>query len=199
MFLVVQRIVSVSSSRQADSSTRYRIRAVQPQDLYDIAGILVDSFPLTPPFLPWLSPIIRMGIHEDLRGRLRAAAPNYVCLVAIDTTQPVDRTAHLVGTVEIGTRTANPWQPNTSQYIYLSNLAVRHEARRQGIAEKLLQACDQYVNEWGFRDIYLHVLETNEAAKQLYFKAGYRVEEVQPSWNSFLFGQPKRLFLRKNL
>jgi len=189
-------LVSVSS-RQTDfsSPTRYRIRAVQPSDLYEIAGILVDSFPLYPSFLPWLSPIIRVGIHEDLRSRTRIPVPNCVCLVAIDTS---DRTERIVGTVEIGLRTPNPWQPRNRQYVYLSNLAVREETRRQGVAQQLLLACEPYIPEWGYRNIYLHVLETNEAAKRLYFKLGYRLEEIQPSWDWFL-GRPRRMFLRKEI
>lgn len=189
--------MSVSSSQQTDpSSTRYQIRAVQPQDLYEISGILTDSFPLAPPFMPWLNPIIRVGIHEDLRSRLRSNMPNYACLVAIDTSHQAEL---VVGTVEIGLRTGNPWQPKASQYVYLSNLAVRQAARRQGIAQELLISCERIVLDWGYRSIQLHVLETNEQAKGLYFKLGYRVEEVQPSWNSLLFGQPKRMFLKKEL
>lgn len=115
--------------------------------------------------------------------------------MAIDTS---DRSERIVGTVEIGLRTPNPWQPRTSQFVYLSNLAVREEARRQGVAQQLLLACEPYVQEWGYDHIYLHVLETNEAAKRLYFKLGYRLEEIQPSWNWFL-GQPRRMFLRKEV
>ncbi len=189
-------LVSVSlREKDFSSPTRIRIRAVQPADLYEIAGILVDSFPLYPSFLPWLSPIIRVGIHEDLRSRTRLAVPNYVCLVAIDTS---DRAERLIGTVEIGVRTSNPWQPKSGEYLYLSNLAVREEARRQGVAQQLLLACEPFVRDWGYRNIYLHVLEKNEAAKGLYFKLGYQVEEIQPSWSWFL-GQPRRMFLRKEV
>nr|WP_242065703.1 GNAT family N-acetyltransferase [Leptolyngbya sp. FACHB-239] len=120
---------------------------------------------------------------------------NYACLVAIDTTH---RDELIVGTVEVGIRSANPWQPKTSQYIYLSNLAVREEFRRQGIAEQLLLACEPYVESWGYRQIYLHVLETNQAAKALYFKLGYRLEEIQLSWDWFL-GKPRRMLLRKEM
>jgi ribosomal protein S18 acetylase RimI-like enzyme len=166
--------------------------------LYEISEILTDSFPLTPPFMPWLNPLIRAGIHEDLRSRLRSTTPHYACLVAIDA-RPQRGEESLVGTVEIGLRTGNPWQPKTSQYVYLSNLAVRQSMRRQGIAQQLLLSCERRVADWGYRRVYLHVLETNEQAKQLYFKLGYEVEEIQPSWGSFLFGQPKRIFLRKEL
>lgn len=192
--------MSVSSSRHTDfSSTRYQIRTVEPQDLHEISEILTDSFPLSPSFMPWLNPIIRVGIHEDLRSRLRSTPPNYACLVAIDTSYPSIDEELVVGTVEIGLRTGNPWQPRSSQYVYLSNLAVRRSTRRQGVAQQLLMACERSVLDWGYRSIYLHVLETNEQAKQLYFKLGYEVEEIQPSWNSFLFGQPKRVLLRKEL
>lgn len=148
--------------------------------------------------MPWLNPLIRAGIHEDLRSRLRSTTPHYACLVAIDA-RPQRGEESLVGTVEIGLRTGNPWQPKTSQYVYLSNLAVRQSMRRQGIAQQLLLSCERRVADWGYRRVYLHVLETNEQAKQLYFKLGYEVEEIQPSWGSFLFGQPKRIFLRKEL
>jgi ribosomal protein S18 acetylase RimI-like enzyme len=186
--------VSVSS-RQMDFSTRYRIRTVQPQDLDEIAGILVDSFPLYPSFLPWLGSIIRVGIYEDLRSRSRSMTSNYACLVAIDTRYRDER---IVGTVEVGLKSSNPWQSKTSQYVYLSNLAVREEFRRQGIAEQLLLSCEPYVQSWGYRNIYLHVLETNQAAKGLYFKLEYRLEEIQPSWDWFL-GKPRRMFLRKEV
>lgn len=187
-------LVSVSS-RQIDSSspTRYRIRAIQPQDLQEIAEILVDSFPLYPSFLPWLRSIIRVGIYEDLRSRTRSSMANYACLVAIDT---MHQDEIIVGTVEVGLRTSNPWQPRTSQYVYLSNLAVSQKFRRQGVAQQLLLSCEPYVRTWGYRNLYLHVLETNHAAKQLYFKLGYRLEEIQPSWDWFL-GSPRRMFLRK--
>lgn len=191
--------MSVFSSCQTDSSSRgFQIRLVQSQDLYEISEILTDSFPLTPPFMPWLNPLIRAGIHEDLRSRLRSTTPHYACLVATDA-RPQPNEEFLVGTVEIGLRTGNPWQPQTSQYVYLSNLAVRQAMRRQGIAQQLLLSCERRVKDWGYRSIYLHVLETNEQAKQLYFKLGYEVEEIQPSLGSFLFGQPRRIFLRKEL
>lgn len=114
----LSEIVSVSS-RQMDysSPTRYRIRAVQPQDLDEIAGILVDSFPLYPPFLPWLRSIIRVGIYEDLRSRSRSMTSNYVCLVAIDT---MHQDELIVGTVEIGLKSSNPWQPkNEPVYLFV--------------------------------------------------------------------------------
>lgn len=196
-------IVTIPSSCQKDpfgqSSSRFVVRPVQQQDLSEVAKILAESFHLQPDFMRWLIPIMRMGIYEDLRNRWRSASPDYACLVALDTTYREGQAGYLVGTVEIGLRSANPWQPRTSQYAYLSNLAVHPASRRRGVAYQLLVACDRAVLAWGFQDIYLHVLENNHQARKLYLKGNYRVAAADPNWGFWFFGQPRRLFLHKNL
>jgi ribosomal protein S18 acetylase RimI-like enzyme len=196
--------VTIPSSREKDpsgqsSSSRFVVRAVQQQDLSEISAILAESFHLQPDFMRWLIPVMRMGIYEDLRSRLKSAPPHYLCLVALDTNRREGQEGYHVGTVEIGLRSANPWQPRMSQYAYLSNLAVHPESRRRGVARQLLGACDRAVIAWGFQDIYLHVLENNHQARQLYLKSDYQVEDTDPTWGFWLFGQPKRLFLHKDL
>ncbi len=194
----IQLVVNTPSSPreqdplQSSSSPRFLIRSVEPQDLSEIAEILAESFHLQPEFMRWLIPIMRMGIYEDLRNRLKTAPPNYVCLVAVDG-------GVLVGTVEVGLRSFNPWQPRTSQYAYLSNLAVKLECRRKGAAMQLLEACDRAVLAWGFEDIYLHVLENNRSAEPLYAKSGYRLRDTEAGLTTWLLGQPRRLFLHKHL
>lgn len=185
-------------SGQPSSSSLFVVRAVRSQDLSAVSEILAESFHLQPDFMRWLIPIMRMGIYEDLRNRLRSASPNYLCLVAL-TTAYKGQEGTIVGTVEIGLRSANPWQPRTSEYVYLSNLAVRPENRRKGVAQQLLKACDRAVLEWGFQDVYLHVLENNHQARCLYLKSGYASEAAEPNWGFWFFGQPRRLFLHKNL
>jgi ribosomal protein S18 acetylase RimI-like enzyme len=194
----------VNISHQKDSSdqfseAQYLVRAIRQQDLFEVSGILADSFPLNPEFLRWLIPLMRVGIHEDLRSRLRSSSPHYACLVAVDASSSPETENCLVGTVEVGLRNDSPWQPRTKQYPYLSNLAVREEYRCRGIARKLLSTCERVVSNWGFQEIYLHVLETNDPARRLYLRAGYRLEETHSGWNSLLFGQPRRLFLHKKL
>ncbi|MCY7321723.1 MAG: GNAT family N-acetyltransferase [Phormidesmis sp. CAN_BIN36] len=177
---------------QSSGSPRFLIRPVEQQDLSAIAGILAESFHLQPELMRWLIPIMRMGIYEDLRNRLKLAPEHYRCLVALDQ-------SGLVGTVEVGLRSFNPWQPRTSQYVYLSNLAVKLEGRRKGTAMQLLEACDLVVSSWGFEDIYLHVLENNYSAKQLYAKSGYRLQDTDAGLTTWLLGQPRRFFLHKRL
>lgn len=182
------------------------MRAIRQQDLFEAAGILADSFPLNPEFLSWLIPIMRVGIHEDLRGRLWSASPHYACLVAVDVSRCAGHSDGssapedcLIGTVEVGLRHENSWQMRSHPYPYLSNLAVRQEYRCRGIGKKLLATCERVVTGWGFQDLYLHVLETNNSARQLYLKTGYCLEETHRGWGSYLFGQPPRMLLHKAL
>ena len=57
---------------------------------------------------------------------------------------------------------------------YISNMAVRPEARRQGTAAALLVQCERLAARWGFDSVWLHVEAGNAAAVGLYVGAGYR-------------------------
>ncbi|AFZ19342.1 GNAT family N-acetyltransferase [Allocoleopsis franciscana] len=180
--------------------SNFTIRTAQVLDLTTLAEILTDSFHPRTGVIRWAYPMLRLGIYEDLRNRLRANSPHYVCLVAVaDGSKVTDSGEVLAGTVEIALRSPPSWQPHGSQYPYISNLAVRKSYRRLGVARQLLLACERTSLEWGFPDLYLHVLENNHQARQLYLKAGYQLHQVEPSYSAWLFGQPKRLFLHKHL
>lgn len=141
---------------------------------------------------------MRLGIYEDLRTRIRSGEKHYVCLVAFDRAGGEEEL--LAGTVEMGVRSLAPsWLVESFEYAYLSNLAVSANYRRQGIAEQLLSACEEIAIEWEFNELYLHVLENNYPAKSLYQKAGYRLRDTEWTWGSLLFGQPRKLFMRKGL
>lgn len=184
-------------------------------DLLALTNVLAESFHSREGFLGWAYPILRLGIYEDLRNRLASSSDRYVCLVAVSASSvspPAQKspvtTDVLVGTVEMGLRSGNPleresphsWLASRSrQFPYLSNLAVHPEYRRLGVAQRLLSRCELIAGQWGYSQLYLHVLENNHPAKRLYFKAGYRLAEIDRAWNFLLFGQPKRLFMRKTL
>lgn len=192
--------------RQPTGSSHLFIRAVQLRDTHTLAEILADSFHSRQGWAGWLYPIFRLGIYEDLRNRLRACPPNYVCLVAGTVPQRLSLDAqtgkscdYLIGTVEMAVRTSCPWFQRKSPYLYVSNLAVRPECRRQGVAGQLLEACERIAIHWSFQDLYLHVLEDNHQARNLYSNHGYRVQQVDIDWSLALFGQSRRLFLHKRL
>jgi ribosomal protein S18 acetylase RimI-like enzyme len=176
------------------------------KDLTQLADILALSFHGRDGLVDWIYPLLRLGIYEDLKNRLRSRSEHYICLVAeVASCVPgsLDRQEFpiecLAGTVEMALRSRLAWQVPSSDYPYLSNLAVHPQYRRLGIAQQLLSNCEQTALQWGFSEIYLHVLENNHAARQLYYQAGYRLQQVDWNWSGWLLGQPRRLFLRKQL
>jgi ribosomal protein S18 acetylase RimI-like enzyme len=177
------------------------IRNATSGDLSDLADVLARCFHSEQGLNRWLFPLLRLGIYEDLRYRLLLSPPvRYVCLVACGVLPDAspDREG-VAGTVELTLRSFPPHPLFESHYLYISNLAVRNESRRQGVAQQLLQACERTAIEWGFSDIYLHVLEDNHQARQLYTKLGYQLKIAEETWSSWLFGKPRQLFLHKRL
>lgn len=173
------------------------IRAATSADLTGIAQIIAESFHSQTGFWGWAFPLFRLGIYEDLRYRLISPSPHHACLVAIDATP--EKGNQIVGTVELNVRFSDSWAYVQKTFPYLSNLAVNPQYRRYGVASSLLMRCEQLSQEWGFQDIYLHVLEKNYPARQLYFKQGYRVHQVESDWNTVLFNQSRQIFLHKRL
>lgn len=169
--------------------------------------------------MQWLYPLLKAGIHEDLKSRLLTRGAHYACLAAVQpTTQGRSPSAELVsqsphaalglmtsqddailGTVEIALKTPPLLQPWSPKYVYISNLAVKTDCRRKGIAQQLLYTCERVALDWGFRDLYLHVLENNHTARRLYWKAGYRLQRIDINPFSLMLGQPRQLFLHKCL
>jgi len=213
---------STSHHQATPDSSGFSVRVAASKDLALLADLLALSFHSGEGFVDWLYPVLRLGIYEDLKNRLRSGSEHYTCLVVemrclvspanslrINSVEPSiedgtdkyrsNRVECLAGTVEMALRSRLPWQIPSLDYPYLSNLAVHPEYRRQGVAQELLSNCEKTAREWGFDEIYLHVLENNHAARQLYYQAGYRLEQVDGHWSNWLLGQPRRLFLRKQL
>lgn len=174
------------------------VRPAQIHDLAELVEVLSASFYPRTGIMRWFLPILRMGVYEDLRYRLRSSLPShYVCLVAM--VAPPNGKPALAGTVEISLRSTNPFQWRSLPYPYLSNLAVRLDSRRQGVAQRLLESCETIALDLGFQDLYLHVLEDNHQARQLYTKAGYQIKETDSFWSCWLLSHPLKLLLHKRL
>lgn len=56
----------------------------------------------------------------------------------------------------------------------VTNVAVKSDLRRQGIAEYMMQSLEQMMDERDVRYYYLEVRASNSAAKALYHKLGYK-------------------------
>jgi ribosomal protein S18 acetylase RimI-like enzyme len=178
-------------------SYQFQIRIGTPADLVSVAQIITESFHSQKGMWGWAFPLLRLGIYEDLRHRMASPASRHLCLVAVDyTTGAVN---NLLGTVELGVRYSDSWSQAGLGFPYLSNLAVHPKYRRHGVASGLLTTCEKISQEWGFEDLYLHVLENNHQARQLYFKQGYRVHKVESNWNTFFFRRSSQVLLHKHL
>jgi ribosomal protein S18 acetylase RimI-like enzyme len=173
------------------------IRTVEAKDLSGLAEVLVDSFHPRQGLWYVFYPLFKLGIYEDLRSRLHSCSPHNKCLVASRVVESVaGKTEEVVGTVEISLRSGSTLD---NRCPYISNLAVSHRYRRQGIAQKLLLKCDRIAQDWGCRSISLHVLEDNYSARLLYFSSGYRFVRVECTLSSWLLKKPRRLLLRKSM
>ena len=167
------------------------LRSAQPQDLKELARLLTECFP---PHQAWLScfhPLLTFGVYEDLRTRLHLPPSQYHCLIARQSVKGDYRNQEqIVGTIEI--RQYQNFFGNISPP-YISNLAVKPSQRRQGVASQLLFKCEQIAREWGARELTLHVLENNHAARQLYLASGYQIQQVEANLSNWLLQQPRRL------
>ncbi|MCJ8281723.1 MAG: GNAT family N-acetyltransferase [Rivularia sp. ALOHA_DT_140] len=180
-------------------TSQFQIRPCTIADLDAVAQIITESFHSRNGILGWAFPLLRLGIYEDLRHRLAVEAPHHVCLVAVDTSSQAS--SNLVATVELSVRLGDSWTytGTRTSFAYLSNLAVHPQDRRQGAARALLNSCEKVAREWGFKDLYLHVLENNHQARQLYFKLGYRMHQIDSNWNTFFFRRSRQILLYKHL
>ncbi len=203
-----------SASSQSDRSSEWRVRAARSEDVAGVAEILADSFHSREGALGWAYPFLRLGIYEDIRNRLCSTSPHHICLVVVDAAAKATtdiysygNTAKVTGTVEMAVRYIPPGTSDRSndahchscRYPYLSNLAVHPHYRRRGVAGQLLLSCEQIACSWGFNQLYLHVLENNYQARQLYFKLGYRLHQVDANWSAWLLRRPRQLLLNKHL
>ncbi|MEL6457829.1 MAG: GNAT family N-acetyltransferase [Cyanobacteria bacterium J06621_15] len=180
-------------------TSQFQIRLCTSADFAGIAHIISESFHSRNGIWGWAFPLMRLGIYEDLRHRLTTSAPHHVCLVAVDTSNQAN--LNLVATVELSVRLSDAWTYTGTRksFAYLSNLAVHPQYRRQGAAIALLHSCEKVACEWGFQDLYLHVLENNHQARQLYFKSGYRMHQIDSNWNTFFFRRSRQILLYKHL
>ncbi len=162
-------------------------------DLPQLADLLVRGFHLYPAGMNWLIPVMRQGVLEDLRQRLRPTGRQYACY-------RVKLQGQIIATAELSLRAPHnpfPWLWNTGdREPYLANLTVEPQYQRRAVAQKLLATCEEQAYAWGHRRIYLNVMADNQKARSLYQKSGYSIVTRSPS---FLPWQAKKLLLMKPL
>jgi ribosomal protein S18 acetylase RimI-like enzyme len=178
-------------------SVSLEVRLAKSQDLKNLAEILTDSFFPTAKYWSFLRPLFKLGIYEDLRGRLRSDSPYHHCLVVSQTSvTTTGKQETILATAEIGLKASSFLAVPLP---YISNLAVSPDRRRSGLARQLLLKCEQIAREWGFEELSLHVLNNNLPAYALYLSSGYRLQKTDGWLMSWLFNQPQKLFLSKKI
>ncbi|MBV5257920.1 GNAT family N-acetyltransferase [Synechococcus moorigangaii CMS01] len=181
---------------QAPGQGTLSIRPATTEDARTLATVLTRSFHRYDGALGWLTPLLRLGVYEDLSQRLKQNKEHHVCFVAaLQTTTSQD----IVGMVEISVRYLQAVAIAPTKVPYISNLAVNPQYRRLGIARRLLTRCETQVRYWNYCSVALHVLENNEAAKQLYLSCGYDVKYAERPLSAWLLQRPRRLFVQKDL
>jgi ribosomal protein S18 acetylase RimI-like enzyme len=187
-----------TTTPKADFS-RLTIRMARSRDLDRLSEVLAESFHPRQKTNRWVYSLLKFGIYEDLKTRLRSHTSRYACLVAVVPVATLQgESSEVVGTVELTLRSTS-WYFGAPQYPYISNLAVSPEYRRQGIAKQLLRQCETTATRWGFRKLYLHVLDNNQSARSLYENDGYTVQRIETSYRSWLLQHPRKMLLSKSM
>jgi ribosomal protein S18 acetylase RimI-like enzyme len=176
---------------------RLTVQLIQTEDIPSAATLLSQAFYPNNGWLGWVSPILKLGIYQDLKMRCMAQSPHYACLVGVQVSGNAVR--EIVGTIEVAARPLSAWPLMGPSVPYISNLAVSKPFRRQGMGRKLLLACEPIVHQWGFGELYLHVQGENRSARGLYSSMGYKLyRQNVPPWEKLL-GPSQQLLLRKQL
>jgi ribosomal protein S18 acetylase RimI-like enzyme len=177
------------------------IRPAGGQDIPGISEVLASSFYDPIRWAGLVYPLVKLGIQADLQSRIQSSRLNYICLAALvsppSTGLPTKPT--IAGTVELSQRHPWPWQTLEAPYGYVANLAVGYRFRRQGIGRNLLAVCETIAQGWQMGHLYLHVMENNRQARQLYSRAGFQLLEAEPRLAPWPGCQPRRLLMRKVL
>ncbi|MEM9804692.1 MAG: GNAT family N-acetyltransferase [Cyanobacteria bacterium P01_D01_bin.56] len=156
----------------------YVLRLACPQDLSQLVELLLTSFYPENRLNRLIYPLMRLGIQEDIKRRLKSSAHQYACLVIVHASA-YEMT--IVGTVEMSLR-SNFWHPLHPRRPYIANVAVDHRHRRCGLAQQMLLACECISQTWGLKQIFLHVATDNPPAMALYRKVGYNASGQSLPW-----------------
>lgn len=175
-------------------SGQMEIRRATLDDLMSVAQIIAESFHSQTGFWGWAFPLFRLGIYEDLRHRLVFSSSHHVCLVVVDVCDE-----KIIGTAELAVKFIDAGRWGQKSCPYVSNLAVKPQYRRLGVASNLLAKCEEVTRNWGYEDLYLHVLEKNTSACQLYFKLKYDVSHIDSYWKAIILNGSRQMLLHKKI
>ena len=93
-----------------------------------------------------------------------------------------------------------PFPTSKPRVPYVSNVAVRADARGRGVASAMLLKCERASRLWGYDHLWLHVDRDNPNARAMYERRGYVAVGEDPWWYGLggLLGK-RRILLKKRL
>jgi GNAT superfamily N-acetyltransferase len=92
-----------------------------------------------------------------------------------------------------------PFPTTKPRVPYISNVAVRRDARRRGVAGVMLDKCERAARVWGFPEVWIHVDVDNPIVRVAYERRGYVARSEDPWWYGFggLFGKRRVLMVKR--
>lgn len=109
--------------------------------------------------------------EKDFLNRYQSPASNnlpFIILVA-------NKGEEIIGVITIECAPTVVANEEKKLYPVLSNLIVRKDMRRKGVAKSLTRRAESIVRARRYKDVYLYVDVENKAALQLYKSRGYKV------------------------
>ena len=74
----------------------------------------------------------------------------------------------------------------SSRKLYIADFGIHKDARRMGLATRLLNEIENYCKKYNYDELYLHVERDNEIGKNLYLKQGFvPLNNYNPSVSKF--------------
>ncbi|KAB2084581.1 hypothetical protein ES319_A05G343400v1 [Gossypium barbadense] len=178
------------------------VRVMRNEEMDLTAGLLAESFAESMLMPLGYGPLLRFLVKQYLIER-RAVMPHAVTLVGFYRDKGGEKGNGLAGTVEVcfDKRGANaspptPIPPENSPYI--CNMTVTKQLRRRGIGWHLLKASEELLSQMAStNEVFLHCRMIDEAAFNMYIKAGYSVVQTDSVLILLTLQRRKHLMCKK--
>lgn len=142
--------------RPATEDDYEAINLVFTEELAHHSALLPERFQLTDPVMPrqWLMNLLAQPRKTLLVAKVEGQVVGLILLVeSVSQDDPIYR---------------------PRRYLYVDELAVLAEFRRQGIGQLLMEAAEELAADQGIPTIELNVWEANPRALAFYERLGYR-------------------------
>ena len=116
-----------------------------------------------------------------------------------------DQTEYVCGTLDVTVGSKLPSEElvgkvgERDKRAYLSNVCVLASLRKRGVARAMIESACAYASKLGVEHLYVHVVEENVAARKLYEKCGFSVEQKELVNVARGLNRPPRLLLHMKL